>query len=330
MEIKIKKNRFIKAAAVCLMSAVLLLLSMSGCVKDTKKEGTLRIVTTIFPSYDWTTRILGSNPANADVRMLIDNGVDLHSYQPSVDDILLISNCDMFIYVGGESDAWVKDALAQSANKNMVVVNLMELLGEDIREEEIVSGMQQEEEDDQEDEKEYDEHVWLSLKNADIFCRAICDKLCTLDSKNAGTYRKNTQSYCQQLASLNNEYQKAVDASQNKTLLFGDRFPFLYLTKDYGLKYFAAFAGCSAETEASFDTIIFLSGKTDELKLKAILKTEGSDGSVAKTIRDNTKTKDQKILTLHSMQSVTSENIRQGTSYLSVMQDNLKTLKETL
>jgi len=331
--------------------AGLSIMCMSGCTKETKKTGTKQIVTTIFPIYDWTTEILGENPDGIDVKMLLDKGVDLHSYQPSVDDIMLISNCDVFIYVGGESDAWVSDALAQATNKDMVVINLMELMGSNAKEEETVEGMQEHDHEHEEDhdedhdehhdedhdkdhdedhdeEKEYDEHVWLSLKNAMLFCRNICDKICSLDSANADLYRSNTDAYCRQLEALNGEYQKAADASVSKTLLFADRFPFRYLTDDYGLRYYAAFSGCSSETEASFDTIIFLSDKLDELKLNVILQTESADGSVAETVKSNTRNKNQKILTLDSLQSVTSENIKNGATYLSVMKDNLKVLQQ--
>ena len=217
---------------------------------DTKK---LKIVTTIFPEYDWVRTIVGENADQLDLTMLLDNGVDLHSYQPSIDDILKISTCDMFIYVGGESDKWVDDALAQATNKDMVVIDLLDILGDKVKNEEIVEGMEHEHEDedheedhdhdeDHEHEEELDEHVWLSLNNAGIICDKITESLKKLDSANADLYQSNLNSYKEKLSSLDAQYKTAVNESAVKTLLFGDRFPFRYLVDDYGLKYFAAFA----------------------------------------------------------------------------------------
>ena len=298
-------------------------------------DGRLSIVTTIFPEYDWVKQILGDKADDADITMLLDNGVDLHSYQPTVDDIAKISDCDMFIYVGGESDAWVDDALKEAVNKDMKVIDLLDVLKDTIKEEEVVEGMQAEEEEeaaegDSEEEPEYDEHVWLSLKNAKVICDAIEKDLADLDPDNADIYAKNLEDYTGQLDALDQEYQAAVDAAPQKTLLFGDRFPFRYMVDDYGLNYYAAFVGCSAETEASFETITFLAQKVDELGLKNIMTIEKSDQKIAKTIRDNTKSKDQNILTLDSMQSTTSDDVKNGETYLSAMKSNLEVLKEAL
>ena len=198
--------------------------------------------------------------------MLLDKGVDLHNFQPTAEDIMKVATCDLFIYTGGESDAWVEDALKESVNPDMKVINLMETLGGSVKEEEIVEGMEcEEEEEEGEEEAEYDEHVWLSLKNASILCRAIEEAIASIDPANAAVYEENLKNYQDSLHSLDVSYQEAVDASALKTLLFGDRFPFRYLTDDYGLTYYAAFVGCSAETEASFETITFLTGKVDEL-----------------------------------------------------------------
>lgn len=291
-------------------------------------ENKIRIVTTIFPAYDWVMNVLGDRAGQAEVTMLLDDGVDLHSFQPAADDILKISTCDLFIYVGGESDGWVDDALAEAVNKDMVVINLLDVLGDHAREEEVVEGMQAEE--GGEEEAEYDEHVWLSLKNAAVLVKSISEALQTIDEAGAQTYEKNTASYAEKLDALDHQYQEMIATAPVKTLLFGDRFPFRYLTEDYGLSYYAAFAGCSAETEASFETITFLADKVDELSLKAVMTCEGNDHKIAETIIENTRTKDQKILTLNSMQAVTSEDVANGTSYLSVMENNLSVLKDAL
>ena len=299
----------------------------------------LKIVTTIFPEYDWTRAILGDRMDDVELTMLLDNGTDLHSFQPAVEDIMKVSSCDLLIYVGGESDEWIEDALESAQNKDMKTINLMEVLGDSIKEEETVEGMQgsehehgHEDEHDHEgeEEKEYDEHVWTSLRNASVICDAIAETLEEMDPENQETYQENVKSYKTKLSTLDSEYQDTVDDAKYDTLLFADRFPFRYLVDDYGLNYYAAFSGCSAESEASFKTVTFLAGKLDELGLKTVLTIEKSDDRIAQTVIENTKTKDQKILELNSMQSITSDEIADGVTYLSVMEDNLDVLKEAL
>ncbi len=297
----------------------------------TAEATTLSIVATIFPEYDWVREILGE--ADAELTLLIGSGVDLHSFQPTVEDILTISTCDLFIYVGGESDEWVEDALQESTNENMVVLNLLEILGDIVVEEETVEGMEAEEEeedDEDEEEVEYDEHVWLSLHNAQIICEAIAEALSELDAENAEVYAANCSAYQQELADLDSRYAAVCEGATQTTLLFGDRFPFRYLTEDYGLSYYAAFNGCSAETEASFETIVFLSQKVDELNLSCVLIIETSDGKIAETIVENTTDKNQEILVLNSMQAVTEEDIANGVTYLSLAEENLTVLQEAL
>ena len=324
---------------------------LAGCGKQNEQtasdETRLRVVTTIFPEYDWVREILGDKADNAEVTMLLDNGADLHSYQPTADDIVKISECDLFIYVGGESDDWVDDALKNAANKNMKVINLLEALGERVKTEEVVEGMQEEKHDhdhdhedadehddakehDHEEEAEYDEHVWLSLKNAQTLCSAISGVLQQIDPDNKDTYAANASAYIKKLSALDADYQAAVNAATRKTVLFGDRFPFRYLAEDYGLRYYAAFAGCSAESEASFETISFLAGKVDELNLPCVLTIEGVQHKIAETIVRNTAAKNQKVLMMDSMQSTTSKDAANGTTYLSVMERNLSVLKEAL
>ena len=397
------------------------------------EDGTdkLQVVTTIFPEYDWVREVAGQGANSVDtsaadkveITMLMDNGVDLHSYQPTAADIAKISSCDVFIYVGGESDKWVDDALKEATNKDMVVIDLMDVLGDSVKEEELVEGMEGEEEEDEEasiedaveadeseegaeeskddavvenvgnsgspnapapvvqteesenpgfadegsientDEEEeaaaeeveaeaeeeehedhedgeghhhddgeieYDEHVWLSLKNAEVLTEKIADSLGAKDAENASAYKANADAYIEKLSALDTEYQSAVDAGTVDTILFGDRFPFRYMVDDYGINYYAAFIGCSAETEASFETVIFLSEKVNELGLPAICTIEKSDQGIAETVKENTDSKDQEILTLNSLQSVTSADVQAGTSYLQIMTDNLSVLKKAL
>ena len=334
-------------AAVFVMTAGLLACEApSGSAE--KKEDKLRIVATIFPEYDWVRNIIGENSEAVEVTLLLDKGVDMHSYQPSAEDILKVSAADLFIYVGGESDSWVEDALKETVNENQRALNLLEILGDLVKEEEIIEGMEDEhdhehsdhaeegEEEHEEHEEEHhgepevDEHVWLSLKNAGILVEKISEEIAAADPENAETYRKNAKSYQEKLAALDSTYSESAGKAPFKTLLFGDRFPFRYLTDDYGLGYFAAFPGCSAETEASFETVSFLSGKLDELKLPAVLVIEGSDQRIAKTIIENTEKGDQKILILDSMQGTSGSDLEDGVTYLSVMEKNLAVLAEAL
>ncbi|MCR5508245.1 MAG: metal ABC transporter substrate-binding protein [Lachnospiraceae bacterium] len=317
---------------ILIVIAVLLAGGLNACGSvPGAGDDRISIVTTIFPEYDWVMNILGDASGGADVTLLLDNGVDLHSYQPTASDILKISSCDIFIYVGGESDEWVKDALKEAVNKDMVVINLLDVLGDSVREEETVEGMQEDHsEEAEEGEKEYDEHVWLSLKNAAVLTDSIAKALAGADPSNAETYSANATAYIEKLNALDAEYRDVTVNAPVKTLLFADRFPFAYMTADYGLTYYAAFAGCSAETEASFETITFLADKADELSLNAVMTIEGTDHRLAESVVNNTADKDLKILTLDSLQSVTSRDIKNGVTYLSVMEDDLNVLKEAL
>jgi zinc transport system substrate-binding protein len=320
-----------KRMLVFLLTA-LLLFGAIGCRSNAAvkpESDSLKIVTTIFPIYDWTKNVLGTNSSDADLSLLLSNGVDLHSFQPTVADIASIAACDLFVYVGGTSDQWVEDALNQVSNPNRIVLNLMEVLGDAAKEEELMEGMEPET-DEEEEEPEYDEHVWLSIQNAAAITEAIANALTRLDPMQADGYRKNAADYLAKLNALDTAYRDAADAAPVRTLVFGDRFPFRYLTDDYGISYYAAFLGCSAETEASFETITFLARKVDELGLHAVLQIETSDGRIAETIIKNTSTKNQKLLKLDSMQAVNAERIAAGETYLSIMEYNLAVLKDAL
>lgn len=323
------KNKLLKWIDVAIASILVpFCASCGGPINNGKKT----IVTTIFTEYDWVMNVLGDKKDDMNVKMLLDGGVDLHSYQPSAKDIVDISNCDLFIYVGGESDKWVNDVLKQAKNKDMLTINLLETLGDAAKEEELVEGMEgeEEEENEEEEEKEYDEHVWLSLKNAQLFVETISDSIGKIDVENANYYKANADTYVASLKDLDQKYEQAVKEGTQDTLLFADRFPFRYLVEDYSLKYYAAFIGCSAETEASFKTIAFLAEKVDELGLKVILKIESSDGGIANTVKNSTQNKNQTILTMDSIQSATSKEYKNGRNYLSIMTSNLDVLKEAV
>lgn len=296
------------------------------------------IVATVFPQYDWLCQIIGDNPGHLQLTLLLADGTDMHSYQPSVDDMVQLLNCDLFVCLGGESEQWAREALRGSEVRQL---SLLEALGEAAQAEETVEGMQQmglfgghehghDEHDHAEPEVEYDEHVWLSLRNAEVLCRALADELGKIDPANATVYEANAEAYIQQLAELEAEYQAVVQAAERRTLLFADRFPFRYLAADYDLSYYAAFSGCYADAEASFATITFLAGKVDELGLDCVLTLEKSDERLARAVIQCTEAQNQHILALDSMQSVTLQEAAAGANYLDIMRANLAVLRQAL
>lgn len=325
-----------KFAFFAALAAVLLLV---GCGLESGKKDSenkkVSIVATIYPQYDWLKNVLGDRLGAVDLKLLIKNGTDLHSYKPSAQDIASIASTDMVVYVGGESDEWIKKALEATPKAGRVQLNLMQALGDRVKEEEVVEGMQAEEEhehgEEHAEEAENDEHIWLSLKNAEILVNALAESLAKVDAANAATYKANASAYVAKLQELDGNFAAAISGAEGKTVLFGDRFPFRYLVDDYGIKYYAAFVGCSAESEASFETVAFLAGKMDSLSLPAIFKIDGSNGKIAQAILEaSKKSKNAQVLTLNSMQSVTDEQIKSGMDYLSMMLSNLEVLKKAI
>lgn len=382
-----KKKKKLSASSLLLAGLFLCIVLSVGCsvVKNTSGKNTTRknaesentieqnsiekgnsnkisIVCTTFPQYDWVKNILGEEAERFNVTLLLDNGVDMHSYQPAVKDIATAGSSNLFIYVGGESDTWVEDALKEAKNKDLKAINLMETLGNSVKEEEVVEGMQEEREslghsheksskekqeqtqkeshensqeingqkEAADEEPEYDEHIWLSIRNAEIMVKNIEKTIEQLDSDNAKVYQTNAENYIKKLDTLDKQYANTIQNAKYKAILFGDRFPFRYMADDYDLKYYAAFAGCSAETMAGFETVTFLAKKADELRLPVILTIENSDGRIAEAVKSNTTKKNQKILAMNSLQSVTKEQIADGITYLQVMQENLSVLSEAL
>lgn len=318
---------FNKKLPAAVLSAFFFASLLTGCAKGgTVDSGRLSIVCTNFSEYDWTREIIGDTDS-AEVRYLLESGMDIHNYQPSTQDMMNISDCDMFVYVGGESESWVDDALRGARNKDMRVVKLFESVKNSIRQEEYKEGMEQEADSG---EADYDEHVWLSLRNAEVICSDICGTLCEIDPDNGDSYRANLAAYTEKLEALDREYAEVAENASVRTLVVCDRFPFRYLVDDYGIDYYAAFSGCSAETEASFDTIMTLSRKIDELGLENVIIIENSDDAIARSVISSTKDKNAAVHTLDSMQSVTSADIKGGADYLSIMRDNLETLKKVL
>lgn len=317
-----------KRLLALLLTAAIAVSVFAGCSGGSgqkETDGTFKIITTIYPIYDWV-RNIADGAENVEVSMLSNNGADMHSFQPTAEDMVNINTCDFFVYVGGESDRWVSDAVGKmtAGNPEKVNLSLVTLLGDKVKEEEEVEGMQ--EEDGSDEEPELDEHVWLSLRNASFLCEKLTGQLKTANAANAEKYDENSKVYIEKLNALDKSYTDSLKNTKYDTLLFGDRFPFRYLVDDYDISYYAAFAGCSAESEASFETVAFLSEKLRELQLPAVMTIDGSDQKLAKTIVETSESADTGILMLHSMQSKVADDV----DYLGVMQSNLEVLKEAL
>mgnify|MGYP002861101519 CR=1 FL=1 len=298
---------------------------------ETASQSKIKILATIFPIYDWV-RELTNGSEFVEIELLLDNGSDLHSFTPSASDIIKISTADILIYVGGESDEWILSALKNKTNRNQIEINLMSLLGDFLKKEELVEGMQASSEDedvnnDFEEDLEYDEHVWLSLRNAEIICQKISAELSTLLPKEKELFTKNLFTYQKKLQELDKDFSDFFNKTDSNTLIFCDRFPFRYFTEDYALSYYAAFLGCSAESEASFSTIAFLAKKIDELDSSKVFVIENSDKKIAQSVISSSKKKNSEIVILDSLQSTTKADILKGKTYISAMQENLDRLK---
>lgn len=334
-------KRIMKMGLVCIMFCTFLgslgcygvmPLGMEQDSDDT--EDKIQVICTTFPLYDWT-RELVKEADNIEVSLLLDNGADMHSYQASAADIAEISSCDMLVYVGGTSDAWLEDVLRNNGNDGRVLVNLSEALSGTVRREEYAEGMQQENHTGGEFDEEYDEHIWLSVKNAILSCGAVKNGLCIADAENADLYETNCTAYTDRLSRLDAAYTDMVREAKHDTVLFADRFPFLYLMKDYDIRYYAAFPGCSSETAASFETVAFLAGRLQEERLGCVITLENAEnsfaGGLARTIIQNAQTQTQiQVLSMDSMQSVTKAQIAEGMTYYSVMEHNLEVLSQAM
>lgn len=307
-----------------LLTALCLCLGLSACAAPTPvaEDGRLKIVTTIWPEHQWVTAILGDNPAGAEVALLVDSGVDPHSFQPAVSDILELYTCDLLIYLGSASDQWVGEALEGQADPGLHTLPLMEAIGDELCTAEHDNDHAGH--DHGHDHGEYDEHIWLSLKKAQTLCHTIAHELGHIDPANAAYYEENAENYIARLAALDAAYEAAIP--EHAHLVFADRFPFTYLAEDYDIHVEAAFPGCSAETEASFATVMHLAGTVDGEGLSSVIIIDGSDGSIARTVVEATESKTAEILTLNSMQSALGEE----DTYLSVMEENLEVLKQAL
>lgn len=317
---------------------VLLAACLAGCQQknnvEQKTENAahkISVVTTIFPPYDFVKAIGGEN---VEVTMLLSPGVESHSYEPTPQDIIKINESDLFIYVGGESDAWV-EGIMDSMDQSVQTMTLMDCV--EVVEEEHVEGMEEahEEAEVHNDEHtatealdaEYDEHVWTSPKNAKLIVQKITEELCRIEKENAAYYQENANAYLKELDMLDKEYEDVVANGKRKELIFGDRFPFRYLVDAYGISYYAAFPGCSSETEPSAATVAFLTNKVREDKIPVVLYLELSNHKIADAIAEATGTK---TAMLHSCHNISKDEVGQGVTYLSLMRQNLEVLKGAL
>lgn len=366
-------KRFIyKFAALPLIA--LLVISSIGCgaenigdISDANEKqankDTLYILCAGFSEYDWTQNILGENPAGVRLELLNMSGADMHSYQPSVSDMVKIADCDLLIYTGGLSEFWIEKATSSSGSSNnntndtpqtgKQILSLMEYFEENSdlfpayvqdAHEHTHEGHEHDADDssrhkhsDDEDEHEghnheSDEHIWLSLKTARVFCEKIADVISELDPENREYYKENLKAYISELSSLDTEYSNTVSSAKNDVMIIADRFPFTYMMQDYGIHCHAAFYGCSAETEASFETVIDLAEdlNSDDLNHIVILKNSSSGEKLANTIIAASERKNVKICTLDSLQAVNADELASGYSYINAMKNNMEVLSECL
>ena len=328
-------KRFLCAALVLM----LILSSFVGCER-TVDDGGIEVVCTVFPIYDWVQNLLGECE-DVSLRLLVNRGTDPHSYTPTPTDIAAIHASDVLIYVGGESDAWISDVLDTVKNDDIKIISLLDMLGDRAHIEETVEGMQCEDEDchDHEHDHEheggeehgaYDEHVWLSLKNAALICDGLAEELSAALPDMAETIEKSCDEYTEDILALDARFEETIGEKSEKLLIFADRFPFRYLVEDYSLDYFAAFSGCSADSEASFETVVFLSDKLRESCALTLIILESSTKDLANTVISNSGCEGVEIVVMDSMQSITVRDIDNGATYLSIMEKNLAAISAAL
>ena len=338
------RNVGLMKRAICTLLVLLLVaLSLGGCGQVSGSDK-YEIVCTVFPIYDWVQNLLGENE-DVSLRLLVNRGTDPHSYTPTPTDIAAIHACDVLIYVGGESDAWVSDVLKTVKNEDIKIISLLDMLGDKAHLEETVEGMQCEDDDCHdhehghdhghdhghgEEQGAYDEHVWLSLKNARLLCDGLANELCELTPDMSEQIAENSAAYSEKLAALDARFEETLAEKNERLLIFADRFPFRYLIEDYSLEYFAAFSGCSADSEATFETVVFLSDKLRESSVGVLIILESSTRDLADTVIANSGCDGVEVLVMDSMQSITAKDVDAGASYLSIMEKNLAVISAAL
>ena len=337
-----------KKIIACLMACFLAIYGLTACSTEKKqaasqKEG-LHIVCTNFPAYDFVRQIVGDK---ATVTMLLKPGAEAHSYEPSPKDIQMIQKSDLFVYVGGDSDEWVDGILDSMDKSHLKTFKMMDAVT--LHEEELAEGMQEEDHDhdhhdgkeedkdhhedkdhdhhDEEEEPEMDEHVWTSPANAVLIVKALNTAISSLDESYKDVFQKNTDAYVAKLEALDKEFRDVIDNAKRKEIIVGDRFPFLYFVKEFGLKYYAAFPGCAKETEANPATVAFLIDKVKEDGIPVVFHIEMSNEQMSRSIAEATGAKNELLNAVHN---VTAEQFKNGTTYIDLMKHNVSVLKEAL
>lgn len=304
-----------------LLFAVLFVLAASGCATDSvSDDGKLHVVTTTFPAYDFARAVVGDAGT---VTMLITPGTETHSYDPTPRDIRKIQSCDLFIYGGGESDAWM-DTILSSIDTAGIKVLAMTDAANLLQEEHIHNP---DEEDHDHTEGAYDEHVWTSPVNAAAIVGAVRDAVRRIDPANADVYNRQAEAYIDAITALDAEFAALVQGAQRKTVLFADRFPFLYFVERYGLSYYAAYPGCAEKTEPGPKTVAYLIDMVKNDGIPVVFYTEFSDQRLADTVCENT---DAIKLLFHSCHNVSGEDFKAGETYVSLMRKNLTNLRKAL
>lgn len=300
------------------------IVSLTGCNKRQETQDKLTIVSTNFPGYDFARAITMDN-TNIKVKMLLKPGAESHTFEPTPEDIKTIKNSDIFIYVGGDSDEWVDDILSDIDTDKTKIIKLIDLV--DAKEEVTTEGMESDEEEESEEEAELDEHVWTSPKNAIEIINKLKKEIINIDSDEKSNLESNANNYVNKLNDLDTEFKSIVKTAKRKEIIVGDRFPLRYFADEYGLSYYAAFPGCSEQTEASAKTISFLANKVKEDKIPVVLKIELSSGNIANTIAKETNTK---VLEFNSAHNISQSDFDAGTTYVDIMTKNAEVLKEAL
>ena len=328
IEDKARARLFCARLMAVILAAGIAAAAVTGCgvKQEEPDDGKLKIVTTIFPQYDFVRAIAGGTGA-VNVRMLLSPGEEVHSYEPTPLDIKEIQNCDLFIYVGAENDVWVDRILENMGDKRPETLRLVDLT--ETVAEESVEGMMEEKGHDHEEsrEEEADEHVWTSPVKAAEITEAIAQKMAELDPANADDYLANARDYEAKILDLDAQFREITENAERKILVFGDRFPIRYFAEGYGLDYFAAFPGCSSESEPSASTLAFLIDKVREEQIPVVFSIEFSNGNIARAICESTGAVQR---TYNSCHNVTKEQMENGATYVSLMSENLETIREAL
>ena len=324
------KNKVLKTLSSIAIIALILGASIFVITKFAGNKNSARIISSNFVGYDFARAVTGDK---SEVSMLLKPGAEAHDFEPTPEDIINIKNADLFIYVGGESDEWVERLLEGNEIPAEKTLRLMDLV--EVKEEGLSEGMEEHEEHEHSHEaheahethEEYDEHIWTSPLNAIQLVNGIKTKLATIHPENKSTYTQNAGSYISRLLAIDQKIRDVVSSSAKKELIFGDRFPFRYFVDEYGLRYYAAFPGCSEQTEASSQTIAFLINKAKTDGIKTILKIELTSDKLAKTIAEETGAK---VLTLNAAHNISKEDFESGLTYADIMEANVNVLKGAL